>query len=372
MFCGVFFFFNDTATTEIYTLSLHDALPISEMAQTIDLKGHGLGDGKTFAFWPMLFGGLFLYVSYYGCDQTQVQRELSSKNIDDTNMSLFLNGIFRFPLVITYCFVGVAIGAFIVKNPEFLNLITNSATGSVNYNLAVPVFVLEYLPHGVIGLIIVALFAAAMSSLDSTINSLSAVTVRDIIERFWIKGSLDEKRQLLWSRLTTVFWGGMCVTFSFFVGNISGSIIESINKIGSLANGPILATFLLAILTRRATGKGTVIGILAGFCANFYLWMAHPEISWLWWNVSGCFITFTVGYYTSIVLNLQFNFSGGSERFIKYCAEGENKNIDDLLWSADAKKQFNYKKNWPKYYAILAGYFVLMIIVLKIIEGFSK
>ncbi|MCK5106828.1 MAG: sodium:solute symporter [Elusimicrobiales bacterium] len=344
----------------------------SDMAKTIDLTGHGFGDGKTFAFWPMLFGGLFLYVSYYGCDQTQVQRELSSKSLDDTNMSLFINGIFRFPLVITYCFVGVAIGAYIIKNPAFLNLLTDSSTGAVNYNLAVPVFVLEYLPHGVIGLIIVALFAAAMSSLDSTINSLSAVTVRDIIERFWIKGSLDEKRQLLWSRLTTVFWGGMCITFSFFVGNISNSIIESINKIGSLANGPILATFLLAILTRRATGTGTVIGILAGFCANLYLWIAHPEISWLWWNVSGCFITFTVGYYASIIFNLEFNFSGSAGQFIRYSAEGENKNIDHLLWSSNAKKQFNYKKNWPKYYAILAGYFVLMVIVLKIIEGFSK
>ena len=55
----------------------------------------------------MLFGGLFLYVSYYGCDQTQVQREMSSKDVDDTNLSLMLNGFMRFPLVLTYCFLGV-------------------------------------------------------------------------------------------------------------------------------------------------------------------------------------------------------------------------------------------------------------------------
>ena len=74
-----------------------------------------------YGFWPMLFGGLFLYVSYYGTDQTQVQRELSSKNIDDTNRSLMLNGMLRFPLVLTYCFLGVCIGAYMVKNPEFIS-----------------------------------------------------------------------------------------------------------------------------------------------------------------------------------------------------------------------------------------------------------
>ena len=89
--------------------------------KAIDFIGHGLGDGKDFAFWPMFFGGLFLYVSYYGCDQTQVQRELSSKSIDDTNMSLFVNGILRFPLVLTYCLLGICIAAYAMKDPSFID-----------------------------------------------------------------------------------------------------------------------------------------------------------------------------------------------------------------------------------------------------------
>jgi SSS family solute:Na+ symporter len=155
----------------------------------LDFSHHGFGDGKTFAFWPMLIGGFFLYVSYYGCDQTQVQRELSSKDLDDTNMSLFVNGIFRFPLVLTYIFLGTALMAYIAKHPEFLNLLKTS-DGSIEYNLAVPTFVLQHLPHGIIGLIVVALFSAAMSSLDSTINSLSALTMRDVIERFFLKSQI--------------------------------------------------------------------------------------------------------------------------------------------------------------------------------------
>ncbi|MCD4692697.1 MAG: hypothetical protein K8R79_07280, partial [Calditrichales bacterium] len=158
--------------------------------RAIDFSGNGLGDNATFSFLPMLFGGLFLYVSYYGCNQTQAQRQLSTKNLDDTYMSLFLNGVLRFPIVLGYTFLGVAIGAFAVVNEKFISMLPTHESfvngviqQAPNYNTAVPVFVLNYLPHGIIGLIIVALFAAAMSSLDSTLNSLSATTVHDVLGR---------------------------------------------------------------------------------------------------------------------------------------------------------------------------------------------
>jgi len=317
----------------------------AEEGQTLDFSGFGLREGQTFTFWPMLIGGLFLYLSYYGCDQTQVQRELSTKNVDDTNMSLFLHGILRFPLVITYCLVGVAIGAFMVKNPGFLQHITDPATGEANYNLVVPVFCLHYLPHGVIGLIMVALFAAAMSSLDSTINSLSAVTIRDIVERFVTRAPLEGRSEFLWSRGTTVFWGVLCIVFSFFVGDISASIIESINKIGSLANGPILATFLLATLTKRANDRGVVTGIVAGFTANLLTWKFLPGVSWLWWNVSGCAVTFVIGYLSSLL----FPAHAG---------------IEGLTFDPDTRKQFQYRRNWPAYQLVLVLYFGLMIAAL--------
>ena len=254
--------------------------------QAVDFSGTGFTADSQYGFWPMLLGGLFLYVSYYGTDQTQVQRELSSKNIDDTNRSLMLNGMMRFPLVFTYCFLGVCIGAYIVKNPEFLSLL-DDGEGGANYNLAVPKFVTSVLPHGVIGLVIVALFSAAMSSLDSTINSLSASTIKDIYEPFVQKGEIPVEKQLVLSRFFTVFWGSLIVFFSFFVGDISGSVIESVNKVGSLANGPILAMFLLGILTRFANETGAITGLVVGLVGNAVLWKFAPEVSWLWWNVFG-------------------------------------------------------------------------------------
>ena len=239
-----------------------------ERLKILDFSHHGLGDGRKFAFWPMLIGGFFLYVSYYGCDQTQVQRELSSKSIDDSRRSLFMNGILRFPLVLLYCFVGVAISAFAVKYPEFMELMPVT-DGVVNNNMVVPVFVFEYLPHGMIGLIVVALFSAAMSSLDSTINSLSAITMKDLIEKF-TNIAKNDRSQLIWSKITTVFWGVVCTGCVYFV-QVGESVISQINKIGSLINGPIMATFMLAIFTKRATDFGTVVGIILGFGVNLYM-----------------------------------------------------------------------------------------------------
>ncbi len=319
----------------------------------IDFGHHGLGDGKTFAFWPMLFGGLFLYVSYYGCDQTQVQRELSSSGIDDSRRSLFMNGILRFPLVLSYCFTGVAIGAYAIKHPEFIELLPLKSDGVREFNLAAPTFVLEFLPHGIIGIIMVALFAAAMSSLDSTINSLSAMSVRDIYERFFSAVGND-RTKLLWSKVTTVFWGCVCTFFAFFVGNISDSIIESINKIGSLINGPILATFLLAILTKRATGQGAVTGILCGFIANLMLWKFAPEVSWLWWNVIGCLITFSVGYLTSL-----------------FFAVPDPDKVKRLTFSGDAAVEAIAVKEWKYYYMALVGYAVFILVVLVLIKALA-
>ncbi|MFH1478018.1 MAG: sodium:solute symporter [Verrucomicrobiota bacterium] len=318
--------------------------------RTLDFRSMGLSGANPFAFWPMLFGGFFLYLSYYGCDQTQVQRGLSTRDVDGANMSLFLNGILRFPLTLTYCLVGVAIGAYIIKHPAFLEHLTDPATNTVNYNLAVPVFCLQALPHGVIGLIMVAMFAAAMSSLDSTLNSLSALTIRDVVERFRT-APFSEREMIRWGRLITVGWGILCMGFSFYVGNISTSIIETINKIGSLVNGPILATFLLATLTRRANDPGVIAGIVAGFAANLMTWFFLPGVSWLWWNVSGCLITFGVGYGASFLFRSR-----------------SMPDIEAFVYHADAAKQFNYRRNWRVYLWILAGYFVFLIVVLKGIE----
>lgn len=260
--------------------------------QAIDLSHHGFGDGHTFAFWPMLVGGFFLYVSYYGCDQSQVQRSLSTEGIDQTNQALFLNGLLRFPLVALYCLVGVGIAVLAADSPDFLQLIPTT-NGTPEYNLAVPVYMLMALPAGLVGLAMVALFAAAMSSLDSVINSLSATTMEDFVRRFSSRQRTDHE-ELMLSRWLTVFWGVVTLTMSFFVGDIAPTVLEAINKIGSLANGPILAVFMLGFFVERVNGPLATFGLLLGIAVNGVLWVAAPSVSWLWWNPIGFAAAFLI------------------------------------------------------------------------------
>ncbi len=259
----------------------------SGRAQGVDFGRHGMGDGATFAFWPMLIGGFFLYIAYYGCDQTQAQRELATRSVADTRRALFYDGLFRFPLVLTYCLLGLFLGGYAAIHPGFLDsphLI--DGTGERNLNLAVPAFVFEYFPVGLVGLVVAGLFAAAMSSLDSTINSLSALSMEDVVKR-WRKKPLSPFGELWISRALTLLWGSLCLGFAFFVGGVAETVIEAVNRISSFMNGPMLAVFLLGIFTRRIGQTAALAGFSAGLLGNSWLWHAAPGVSWLWWNVTG-------------------------------------------------------------------------------------
>lgn len=262
----------------------------------LDIESHGFGDGNDFSFWALVIGGFFLYASYYGCDQSQIQREMSVRSVGDVRKSLMFNGVFRFPLVVMYCTMGIFIGAFAIKNREFMSLIPKD---KVDY--MVPVFVLNFLPHGIIGFIVISILAAFMSSLDSAINSLSAATMRDIYQRY-IRPDADENHYFLSSKVFTVFWGIVCTGFAFVVGGISETVIEAINKVGSVFYGPILAAFVLGILVKITTPAGVKMGVLSGVLLNLVLWFGFPGVSWLWWNATGCIIAVLVGYLWSVLI----------------------------------------------------------------------
>lgn len=276
----------------------------AETLQTLDWKGHGLGDGATYSFWPMLFGGFFLYVSYYGCDQTQIQRELSSKSVHHSRLSLLIGGLVRFPLVLSYCLLGVCMAAYLQFHPEFVeNLfrmerIEGEWVEVKDRNLLVPAFALQFFPVGILGLFLAGLLAAAMSSLDSTINSLSALTLHDLVERYR-KKPLRPRTAFWAAKGLTLFWGAVCLLFAFVVGGIADTVIEAVNMIGSLVNGPLLAVFVFGLLTRRTNQPGILIGLSLGFALNLALWRWAPSVSWLWWNVIGFVVTGGAGFVAS-------------------------------------------------------------------------
>ena len=236
----------------------------------------GLDSGNATPLWGFLVGGFFLYLSYYATDQSQAQRVLATGSAKRINRALLLNGLARFPLTLMYLTLGLVLAALVATTPELAGQIPKERLDSL-----VPIFVTGYLPEGLRALLIAALLSAAMSSLDSALNALSAATARDFLET-------PERPLSIWhNRLVTLGWGVLVTVFAFVVGNIADTVVEAINKIGSAFYGPILAAFTAGILLPSITATGIKQGIAAGVLLNLGLWLAVPQVSWMWWNACG-------------------------------------------------------------------------------------
>ncbi len=286
--------------------------------RTID-PGTGLGDGAQLPFWGFLVGGLFLYMAYYGSDQSQVQRELSTASIADTRKSLYFNGFARFPLTVLYLILGLSLGAAYTVSNDLQREVPRELM-----DFLVPVFILQELPMGIRGILISALFAGAMSSLDSALNSLSAATMHDFIERH---RKLSPRQSLVMGKITTVIWGVVIIGFAFMVGNISDTVIESINMIGSAFYGPILAAFIVGVSSQRATSAGIFAGVLGGVGVNLVLWIGFPQIFWMWWNLTGLLVAVAVTFVVSL-----FTPAPQSEQVRLYTLSGSGFFKDHKLW----------------------------------------
>jgi Na+/proline symporter len=161
----------------------------------------------------------------------------------------------------------------------------NANTNDTNYIFLR--YVLTHLPVGVVGLVLAAIFAAAMNSSMSELNSLAATTVVDVVER--VRPGADERTLLTWSRIATLFWVVFAVGFAQFAGRL-GSLVEAVNIMGSLFYGTILGIFLTALFVKRAGGNAVFIAALFGEAAVVACWKLTP-LSFLWWNLIGCVLT---------------------------------------------------------------------------------
>jgi sodium-dependent multivitamin transporter 6 len=330
----------------------------AERFYILDFQHWGFTSEGTYSFWPMLIGGFFLYASYYGTDQSQVQRELSVGNVDNVRKSLMVNALGRFPLVLSYCFMGIFIGALFLEDGTILRVanVMRLSSGEVTTILSndpdrmVPMFIISFLPHGVIGFIFVAIMAALMSSLDSGLNSLSAVTMQDFYHKYF-KTDASEKHYLLVSKLVTVSWGIFCIAaaiaFYSFNEATRQTTIVLINAVGSMLYGPILAAFLLGMFTRIITAVAIKIGILAGIALNLIFWLFTP-ISWLWWNLSGFLATVILSFVVAIY------------------GQGKQNNIPLILFSEDLS--IESRINWKPIYYLVVLYFFMMILITYLIE----
>lgn len=309
-----------------------------------------------YSIWAGVIGGFFLHAAYFGTDQSQIQRVLTSKSIRESKLSLVLSGVLMIPQMLLFLLIGVLLYIYYqyAGDPNIENL-----------NELFPRFVVNELPVGISGLIMAGVFAAAMSSLDSALNSLSAVSVRDFYSKFFKKNA-SEEHYLKASRYATVFWGIYATIFAFFAGNL-GPVIEAVNKVGSYFYGALLGVFILAIFTKRVNGTGAFIGVIAGMISVWAV-TAFGEISWLWNNFVGAVVAVVVGYLVS-----KLSKAPSAEKVEGLTIDRNRSDVQKNLASraeaassVESVKEEKSTKKWPIYLVI---YFFVVIAFLLYLQN---
>jgi len=336
----------------------------------------------TYTFWSGVIGGLFLHLSYFGCDQSQVQRYLTAKSLTQARHSLLMSAFVKVPLQVLVLMVGVFMFLFYVFNQppmlfntEYRDKVEQSAraadyrtleteftraferrrdaaarlataadperqaareefraatgdmqsirgraagivkevTGSASYadrtgdtpkpdvNYVFPTFVTTRLPQGLVGLVIAAIFAAAMSATAGELSATATATVMDVYRRL-VNRSATDAHYLLVSRLAVGFWGIVACIVAHVAVQL-GSLIEVVNRIGSIFYGSLLGVFVLALAFRQSNGHGAFVGLLSGICV-VVIFAFHPStrnVSYLWHNPLGVAVVLAVGLPVSLL-----------------------------------------------------------------------
>ncbi len=171
-------------------------------------------------------------------------------------------------------------------------VVRNRGRASNDVNYVFPGYLLNYVPTGILGLMIAVIFAAAMSTLDSELTALSSVTVIDFYQRYWAPGASD-RHYLLVARLATLLWGLLATGVALYAGQL-GSLIVAVNLVGSYFYGSLLGVFLLAFLVKRSTARGAFWGLITGML-SVILFSIFTDVSWLYYNVVGALVVLMVG-----------------------------------------------------------------------------
>jgi solute:Na+ symporter, SSS family len=309
---------------------------------------------ETYTVWSGLIGGLFLMLAYFGCDQSQVQRYLTAKSIDEARSSLMMSAYVKIPLQLLVLSTGVLVFVFYVFQapPMLFNraydarvaagpraadyaaleqqftaafdarrraaeqadraaflaaddrvrdiraravAIVKDTIGDERYddvNYVFPTFITTRMPIGLVGLMIAAIFAAAMSASAGELNSLATATIIDFYRRHFVTAATDA-HYLSVSKLATIGWGLFACVVAMSAAN-QGSLIEVVNRYGSFFYGSLLGVFILAILTKRATAAGAFWGLIAGMAVVLTVAFTLP-IAFLWHNLIGALVVVVVG-----------------------------------------------------------------------------
>ncbi len=258
--------------------------------QVFDLSFGSLA--KPYTIWAGIIGGAFLTTASHGTDQLIVQRLLAARNQRQSVLALLSSGVailFQFGL---FLFVGVMLFAYYQ--------VPSSSFGRADR--IYPTFIVSRMPHGISGLLIAAILAAAMSNLSAALNSLSSSSMMDFYLRF--RPEMSDARRLRLARGATIVWALVLFGLAVLALHRVGRVVEVGLQIASIAYGALLGVFLLGVLTKRANQNGAIAGMICGLATELYIWRM-TQVAFTWWVAIGTCVTFIVGYAASLALRTE-------------------------------------------------------------------
>jgi SSS family solute:Na+ symporter len=245
-----------------------------------------------YTFWAGLIGGMVLNTATHGADQMMVQRYLSARSQRQAATALVASGLVILAQFALFLFIGVSLWVFYRVFPP------SSAT--ISSDEIFTYFIVHYLPTGVLGLVIAAIFSAAMGTLAGSLNSSASTIVNDLYRPF--TGGSDEGHLLRVSRLITVLWGCVLTGVAFGARHLQDSVVNNALAIASFVSGILLGLFLLGILTRRVGQTAALLGVLAGVSTVTFAKFG-TSLAWPWFALVGSSTVFAVGLAASVVVS---------------------------------------------------------------------
>ncbi len=243
---------------------------------------------KTYTFWAGLIGGTFLTTASHGTEQLMVQRLLSAKNEKEGRAALFASWVvilFQFTLFLV-------IGVCLFVSYQDKGLAAPAATDRIY-----PDFIWNHLPHGISGLVIAAILAAAMSNLSAALNSLASTTIMDFYKPL-TGGRKPEQHYLRLAKYATLVWGVVLFGVALVARNW-GSVLQAGLSIASILYGSLLGVFLLGLLTKRVGENAAMAGMIASLALTLYV-KFFTQIAWTWYVLIGTTAAVVVGLAASL------------------------------------------------------------------------
>jgi len=276
-----------------------ELLQTARSAHKMRLFDFSLDFTRPFTFWAGLIGGMVLNTATHGADQMMVQRYLSARSERQAATALVASGLVILTQFALFLFIGVSLWVFYGAFPPAG--VTISSDERFTY------FIVHYLPTGVLGLVIAAIFSAAMGTLAGSLNSSASTMVNDLYRPF--TGKTDERHLVRVSRLLTVLWGCVLTAVAFAARRLEDNVVNNALAIASFVSGILLGLFLLGILTRHVGQSAALVGVVAGVSAVTFAKFGTP-LAWPWFALVGSFTVFVVGLIAGLVISGRSELAG--------------------------------------------------------------